>query len=69
MANGFLVLNEKDWEKMTPEQREWAIFNTLQSMHNRLTALEKKGFFNKACATAGGMIGGALAALGFRMAA
>lgn len=68
MANGFLVLNEKDWEKMTPEQREWATFNTLQAMNNRLIVLEKKGWINKACATMGGIVGGVAAVLGFKIA-
>ena len=68
MANGFLVLNEKDWANMTPEQREWAIFNTMQSMHNRLSSLEKKGWMNKAYATMGGIVGGIAAVVGFKIA-
>jgi hypothetical protein len=42
MPNGFIVINEKDWEKATPEQRDWFIYSTLQAMNSRLKALEKK---------------------------
>jgi hypothetical protein len=34
---------------MTAEQKEWATFNTLQSMNNRLKVLEKKSWFNRIC--------------------
>ena len=68
MANEFLIINEKDWEKMRPDQREWVTFNTMQSMHNRLIALEKKAWVNKACSTMGGMLGGITAVLGFKIA-
>jgi hypothetical protein len=68
MPNGFFVLNEKDWANMTPLQREWAIFNTMQSMHNRLLSLEKKGWISKACATMGGIVGGIAAVVGFKLA-
>ena len=39
MANGFIVVNEKDWEKSSPEQKEWMIFNTLQDLSERLAKL------------------------------
>ena len=32
MANGFLVIDEKDWKELTPERRDWLIFNTLKSL-------------------------------------
>jgi hypothetical protein len=67
MPNGFLVLNEKDWEKMTPEQREWATFNTLQSMNCRLNTLESKGFIDKTCSAIGGIVGGFLAFIGLKI--
>ena len=68
MANGFLVLDENDWEGATPEQRDWMIFKTLKSMDGRLKTLEKHPIYDKACATIGGVIGGALAALGIKWA-
>ena len=59
MANGFLVLNEKDWEKMSPDQRQWATFNTLQSMNARLITLERKSLVNRICVSIGAVVGGA----------
>jgi hypothetical protein len=41
MKNGFLILNDKDWEKATPEQRDWWIFNTLQAIDGRTKKLEQ----------------------------
>lgn len=41
MANGFLVLDEQDWETATPQQRDWIIFKTLKSIDDRLQKLEK----------------------------
>ena len=66
MENGFLILNEKDWEKMTPEQKSWATFNTLQSMDKRLKKTER---WNKAFSFTGGLIGGVAAALGIKWGA
>lgn len=66
MINGFLVLNEKDWEKMSSEQQSWATFNTMQSMNNRLAILEKRPLTDKVFSLAGGVIGGFAAALGLK---
>ena len=65
--NGFLVLNEKDWEKMDQQQRDWAVFNTLQSMNGRLKVLERKTFIDKVYSTIGGIIGGGATAIGINM--
>ena len=66
MANGFMVINEKDWEKATPDQRSWWTFNTLQSVDGRLKRLEGRRWFDKVSSFAGGIIGGALATMGIR---
>lgn len=66
MENGFLILHEKDWEKMTPEQQGWATFNTMQSMNKRLQNLEKRPLFDKCWSFLGGVVGGFCAALGIR---
>lgn len=66
MANGFLVIDEKAWEDTAPENRDKLIFLTLQAIDQRLCQLEKAGFYHKAYATGGGVIGGILAALGVR---
>jgi len=67
MPNGFLVLNEKDWENMTADQKEWATFNTLQSMNERLKSLEKKTAFDRVCSFMGGVVGGAAAWFGIHI--
>lgn len=68
MANGFLVIDEKAWDKTEPENRDKLIFLTLQAIDGRLCKLEKAGFCHKTCATIGGLIGGALAAIGIKLA-
>ena len=67
MSNGFLVLNEKDWKQMSPQQKEWATFNTLQSMSERLGRLEKRPVIDKCFSFLGGVVGGAAAFLGIKI--
>lgn len=69
MANGFLVIDEKDWEDAKPEQRDWMIFKTLKSVDERLSKLEKRPLTDKCLALLGGAIGGFLAALGLKWGA
>ena len=66
MQNGFLILNEKDWEKMSQAQKEWATYNTLCGIDSRLKKLEKKKFFDKVYSFAGGIVGGAASVLGIK---
>ena len=56
--NGFITINEKDWEKATSIQKDWMTYNTLQSIDRRLTVLEKRKIYNKAASFLGGIIGG-----------
>jgi len=60
MGNGFMVITEKDWEHADSTQRDWMVFNTLQSLNTRMQLLEKRDFYYKVCAFGGGMVGGAL---------
>lgn len=64
MGNGFIVLDEKDWEGATPEQRDWMIFKTMKSMDDRLRRLER---WNKAFSFAGGLVGGLASAIGIKV--
>jgi len=66
MANGFVIIKEKDWEKASDDQRMWWVFNTLQSVDTRLKKLEGRRWYDKASSFSGGIFGGALAALGIR---
>jgi len=61
---GFMVIHEKDWENSSPEQRDWLVFNTLQSMNTRLEILEQCRTWDKLVLFAGGVIGGFAAACG-----
>lgn len=63
---GFLVLDEKDWEGMTPEQQSWAIYKTLHSLNARIISLENRTFMDKCFAFVGGIIGGFVAAVGMK---
>jgi len=65
MANGFIVVDEKDWEGATETQKDWLIFKTLRSMDERLKKLEK---WNACMAFAGGVVGGIAAILGIKIA-
>lgn len=58
--DGFIAFTEKDWEKATPEQRDWFVFNTLRSMDNRLQKLEQQRLLNYTCMFLGSAVGGAL---------
>lgn len=56
MANGFLVVNEKDFENMDTNQREWLFFNTLQSLTENVKGLQRAHI---RWSLVGGAIGGA----------
>ena len=58
MANGTIIFDEKDWQNISPEQRDRLIYNTLVSMDKRLKTIEGKKWFNSGCAFIGGIIGG-----------
>ena len=67
MSDGYMVITEKDWEKATPENRSWMLFNTVQNMNNRLKKLERRPIVDKVLAFGGGIFGGALAYLGIKI--
>jgi hypothetical protein len=66
VGNGFIILDEKDWETMTDEQKGWAMYKTLKAVNDRLTCLEQRPFIDKFYAFFGGIIGGFSAALGLK---
>ena len=68
MSNGFIVVDDKDWEKASQEQRDWMAYNTMRSIDARLTKLERKPLIDKVCSFVGGIIGGALAFIGIKAA-
>jgi len=62
-----MVITEKDWEHANSDQRDWMVFNTMQSVNNRLKTLEVRDLYYKLCAFGGGMVGGGTVMLGFRL--
>jgi len=66
MGNGFIVVCKDNWKKASPEEREEMTYQTLENIHNRLTAIENKSVLNMAYSWTGGLIGGGLAALGLK---
>jgi len=64
-GNGFVITKET-WEKLPQEQREWMLYDTVQDMNNRLKAVEKRPLTDKCLAFVGGLIGGALSAIGIK---
>lgn len=64
MANGFIIINDKDWEKAEPEQRDWMVFNTLKSIDARLSKLENRQIYDKVSSFIGGIFGGIVAVIG-----
>jgi hypothetical protein len=66
MANGFIVLDEVDWEGMDQDQRSWMLFKTLKSIDARLSKLEKRPLTDKCWSFLGGAVGGFAAALGLK---
>ena len=66
MGNGFIVMDEIDWEGQNAEQRDWLIFKTLKSIDGRLQKLEKMQWTYKAFAAGGGFVGGMVAVFGMK---
>lgn len=64
-----MVLTDKAWENMTPENRDWMIFSTLNSMDKRLESLECRKKYDKCWSFFGGILGGLAATLGIRWGA
>lgn len=64
MGNGTIIFGEKDWQEITPEQRDRLIYNTLVSMDKRLKVIEGRRWVNSGCAIVGGVIGGLMWSLG-----
>ena len=64
--HGCITVTEKDWENASADQRGWWTYQTLQSLSDRLSKIERRPFHDKAMAFIGGVIGGFLAALGIK---
>jgi len=67
IMSNHMIVNEKDWDIASEEQRSWMVFNTIQSINTRLEKLEKRPIIDKALSLMGGIIGGALAYIGIKI--
>lgn len=63
MTNGYMIITEKDWEKSTPEQQGWMMFNTVRGLSKRVKSLEKKHVFDRIVLFIGGGTGIALVSI------
>ena len=66
MKNSFIIMDEADWAKATPDQQMGMIFKTLRSIDCRLQNLEKRALVDKFYSFLGGVFGGFLAAMGIK---
>jgi len=62
-GNGF-VITKDTWDRTPEQQRDWIMFETIQSMHLRLISLER---WNKSLSFAGGILGGIAAVVTFKI--
>ena len=58
MSEATMVVTKESWEKMPDDEKNWLMFNTIQSMDKRIVKLERGGLVNKTLAFTGGTIGG-----------
>jgi hypothetical protein len=59
MANGFLVVDDKAWDKADDWEKLGMIYSTLKSMNTRIASLERWMWVRVAALFAGAVIGGA----------
>jgi len=63
-VNGSLK-NYEEWQGLSEDQKDYAIFQALNSLNRRLENLERRPLADKIYAFLGGIVGGVLAFLGF----
>lgn len=59
-----VVMDEKTWGKLTPENRDWIIYNTVAGQGKRIDKLENRHLVHKALSVVGGFIGGMMGVFG-----
>ena len=63
MSNAKMTINEERWKKFSEEEKSWILFDTLQGIDARVKKLENRKLWDGAKTFAGGLIGGAAAAI------
>ena len=64
MSNAKMTINEERWKKFSEEEKSWILLDTLQDTNKRVKQLENRKLWDGAKSFAGGLIGGAAAAIG-----
>ncbi len=64
MSNAKMTINEERWKEFSEEEKSWIFFDTIQDINKRLKTLENRKLWDGAKSFAGGLIGGAAAAIG-----
>ncbi len=64
MSNAKMILDEHTFKALPDEEKLWLIFKNYGLLDNRLKTLENRKLWNGAKSFAGGLIGGAAAAIG-----
>ena len=67
MSDATMVVTKESWEKMPANEKNWLMFNTIQSMDKRIVKLEHGGLVNKTLAFTGGAIGGIIFWIGTKV--
>ena len=67
MSDATMVVTKESWEKMPDNEKNWLMFNTLQSMDKRIVKLEHGGLVSKALAFTGGAVGGVIFWIGTKV--
>ncbi len=58
--NGFDMIDREYWMgKMSPEQRDWTMYEYLHTIHARLAVLESRKWVHRGLSLVGGVVGGA----------
>ncbi len=64
MSNAKMTINEERWKEFSEEEKSWILFDTLQGIDARVKKLENRKLLDGIKTFAGGLIGGAAAAIG-----
>jgi hypothetical protein len=67
MSNGKMIVTKEAWERLESGDREWLMFDTLQSLDQRITTLESKSVFDRTCSFLGGVLGGVASVFGIKV--
>lgn len=60
MTDSKMVLSEESWKNLTPENRDWIIYNTLNDLDDRVKIIERRKIINTSITFVGGVFGGVI---------